>query len=835
MTATTRAQTPLARPAQGRPASMVAAGGLALLVLAAIVALAWVARRPPSPVSASAPDAAFSAERASVHLARIAGGGPTPIGSTGSDRVRDHVVQVLSDAGLAVEVHRGMGLRTFADTTVAGRVDNVVATLPGRDPTGQVVLVAHYDTTFGTPGAADDKAAVAAMLEAARALTSGPLLRNDVVMVLTDGEEPGLLGASSLIARGRLDPRDSVVLNWEATGNTGPSVLFETSQGNAALIGAFAASAPHPVGDAAMAALYEAGAQNTDFTVFRDAGFGGLNFALIDGIAAYHHPADTPEHLESSSLQHHGANMLGLTRGLGVVDLRGFNSGRDATFFTVFGMVVVYPMWLVWPLAVVAAAAVVGLAVLARRRRCTTVPGLLAGGAAALVPMVVAPLAALGLWQALVAVRPGYAALFMGDPYRPMLYRWALAALTVTVLLAWWLALRKRIGSQNLAIAALAWLAALGVVAAALLPALSYYGSVPATFAAAGAVTALMISERWPRWAVVALTVGAAPGAVVLVVGGGAVLGVLGVANGAAAVWFLVLAGFVVLPLLELAIPPTARVAVTRRPGVLSPIVAGAMTLALVAAGLAVDRFDADHPHQTHLLYLLDADTRTARWVTHDRAPHAWVAAHTTTAVRDEPFARGEPPVPLPYGTTPTWTGPAEVLPLPAPHARLLDHRTTGDRTVMTVHVASRRHGDVLTVHVDRPVERATIVAEGHPPVSSTPTYPANTERRAWPYELRFYDPPADGVTVTLELRRPGMPQIRVGDATVGLARVRGFRPRPAAVGRSPDHSSDLVVISRTLGVRSASRHQRPRRQPAAPGIVDHLDVPPPVARLELS
>lgn len=57
-------------------------------------------------------------------------------------------------------------------------------------------------------------------------------------------------------------------------------MLFETSSGNSELIKEFAASAPSPIGDSALAALYEAGTQTTDFTVFHEAGFVGLNFAL---------------------------------------------------------------------------------------------------------------------------------------------------------------------------------------------------------------------------------------------------------------------------------------------------------------------------------------------------------------------------------------------------------------------------------------------------------------------------------------------------------------------------------------------------------------------------
>jgi hypothetical protein len=96
-------------------------------------------------------------------------------------------------------------------------------------------------------------------------------MRNDVVMIFTDGEEAGLLGASSFVAEHPLADRGGVVLNWEATGNAGVGVVWNLV-GNAELIKELAVSAPYPVGDSALAALYRAGMQNSDFTVFRDAG-----------------------------------------------------------------------------------------------------------------------------------------------------------------------------------------------------------------------------------------------------------------------------------------------------------------------------------------------------------------------------------------------------------------------------------------------------------------------------------------------------------------------------------------------------------------------------------
>jgi hypothetical protein len=113
---------------------------IALLALAAIVALGWALQQPRAPVPASAPAQIFSAERAYADLQRIAGPEPTPIGSVGSGAIRDHLVAALSAAGFNVEVQTGVGSQTFESTTVAGRVDNVVAQLGGAGLHWVVVL-----------------------------------------------------------------------------------------------------------------------------------------------------------------------------------------------------------------------------------------------------------------------------------------------------------------------------------------------------------------------------------------------------------------------------------------------------------------------------------------------------------------------------------------------------------------------------------------------------------------------------------------------------------------------------------------------------------------------
>jgi hypothetical protein len=777
---TVPARSPGPRRPRGTSASRLP-GVVALLVVIGLTASSWTMSRPPRSLPATADAGTFSAERALEHLRVITPDHPTPIGSPASDDVRDYLAAQLRALGLEVDVQAALGAFTDGHQTAAGRVENVVATLLGTDPTGRVLLAAHYDTTFGSPGAADDKAAVAAVLETVRALSSGEAPRNDVVVLLTDGEEPGMLGAAAYADA--LPAADTdVVLNWEATGNAGPSVLFEATPGNAGLVGAFARWAPRPVGDSAMVALYEDSDQHTDLTVLQDAGYRGLNFALIEGTAFYHHSRDTVANLDPASVQHHGATMLALARGLAAEDLSRLASDGDRTFFTAFGLALTYPEHLVLPLAGLAAVLVLLLAVAARRRRTTTVPRLLVGIGAALAPVVVAGAVAVGFWEVLTTLRPGYGAMFTGEPFRPVSYRWALLALILAVTLAGYLVLNRRVGAVALQFGALFWLAVLGLVAVGVAPGASFYGAVPAAAAALAGLLALLVPAGW--WRAAVLAAGAVPGTVLLVTGGLAVLGVMGLAAGYSAAVPLAMAAWLVLPLLDLGSPGRPRG---------SPrwaLVPAAVVVVLTAVGLGVDRFDPAHPEAAHLSYVQVADAGSGTWVSTDASPHPWTARHASDA------AGGAATPPLPYRTRARWTGPAPAAGLPAPEVSVLEVRPDGPAaTVAQLQVRSARDAEVLVLHVDRPVEEVTVRAHGHPPVTAAPT-DQDGESGDWPYELRFYDPPADGVQLTLRIPTAGdRPSVYVSDYSVGLGAVPGAVPRPPGLDRSASHSADLVVV----------------------------------------
>src|ERR671921_1654928 len=341
-------------------------GVVVALVLGALAAVSLLALEPPDPLPASAPSSEFSAERAFSHVEQIAER-PHPVGSAANTEVRDYLIKQLENLGLQPTVQQATSARTKEGIASIARVHNIHARIPGSSPTGHVVLVAHYDSVPRGPGAADDGAGVAAILEIARAITSGSPPRNDIDIVFTDAEEPWLLGAQAFVREGRLDPRRSVVLNLEARGTSGPALMFQSSPDNASVIPALA-SAQRPI---AGSGLWEACSQlltgDTDFSVFRNAGFAGMNFAFMEGSARYHTPEDSPDNLDHASLQDIGSTVPAATRHFADQDL-GAPRGGSLTYFTMLGEVIYYPQQLAVSLAVLAAVVFAATLLYARRR-----------------------------------------------------------------------------------------------------------------------------------------------------------------------------------------------------------------------------------------------------------------------------------------------------------------------------------------------------------------------------------------------------------------------------------------------------------------------------------
>ncbi len=224
-----------------------------------------------------------------------------------NDVVRGRIVDQLTRLGYQPDVQTGFACDEFG---TCGTVKNVLARLPGTQPGQAVLLAAHYDSVPAGPGASDDGAGVATVLEIARALKAMPQTRNSIILMIDDGEEAGLLGAHAFVDGHPWAKEVGAAVNIEARGSSGPSLMFETGSANEWVVRLFARSVKHPATSSIFYTIYKTLPNDTDFTVFKAAGYQGLNFAYLSNVVHYHTPLDSFENANAASLQHHGDNAL---------------------------------------------------------------------------------------------------------------------------------------------------------------------------------------------------------------------------------------------------------------------------------------------------------------------------------------------------------------------------------------------------------------------------------------------------------------------------------------------------------------------------------------------
>ncbi len=358
------------------------------VTLAAALSLTFVALRPPSPVPADAPASAFSAQRAFSDVVAMAKS-PHPVGSPANAQVRDFLLARMTALGLAPEVQPAFALRKVARAQqplfVGGQVENIVGVLPGRDRTAPaLVIMAHYDSVANSPGAGDDAAGVAAALELARILRLQGTPARDVIFLITDGEEAGLLGADAAFTQTPLARRAGFLINMEARGGGGLAQMFQTGAQNAGTVEVLRQNASQPSASSLAVLIYSAMPNDTDFTVSRAAGVDGLNFAFIGRQFDYHAASSTPAALQLGSLQHMGDQVTAATRALAYAP-RLPERGPDQVFSHVFGdLIIAYPPLVGW-LVLAACAGLLALAVRnARRLGVLDAPGVARGVGAAI-------------------------------------------------------------------------------------------------------------------------------------------------------------------------------------------------------------------------------------------------------------------------------------------------------------------------------------------------------------------------------------------------------------------------------------------------------------------
>ncbi|NGX15857.1 M28 family peptidase [Wenzhouxiangella sp. XN24] len=738
-------------------------GVLVLLVLTGgvVFSLAWPPAVPPPVVPASAPETEFSASRARLHLEAFAVV-PRPVGSAAHRATRDYLVQALQEIGLEPRLQETTALRRSGNALRAARVTNVMALIPGRASSGAVVLLAHYDSVPVAPGVGDAGNGLAAILETARALQASPAMRNDVIVLFTDAEEVGLLGADAYVSQHPWAAETGIVLNAEGRGHAGEVHMFRTTPNNGGMIRVLGEAAPWPVATSLAGELFRLMPNDTDLSVFQAAGHAGMDFANVLALTHYHTPLDNLANADPRTLQHHGSYLLSLARGFGDTDF-GQLAAPDRVYFSapVIGLLH-YP--LSWALALAALAALLALAAIGGAARLGLVQwrGMGLGVLHLAAVLLLLPLLAMTAWGVLSRWIPELAWVPHGSPYdsgRYLLGMLLLAGALYLLSLRW---LRRRLWPAEVLAANLVVWAALALVTAWHLPGASDVFLWPLLFALAGLAFWRPDLPRGQGVRALAVAILALP--VVLIVPP--------LARGVELTLTLdMIAAPVVLTVLSLGLLALPLAVIGRGLGAVLPALLAAGGVLVLGLSIHGAGFDAERPRPNSMHYVAHPERDAALWYSRDPALDEW-----TSRILGADAVRAEMPdwFPEALGTNPAWQRSAPLVDTEGPRIEVLSDEPTdaGRRLRFRLVAPAGNHSTVLEWPAGRGI--AGLRVDGQPDPSESG---AEEPRR-----LLFFALPPGGVEIELEVADPKPLRLDIRANLPGLPRLDGAAPpsRPA-------------------------------------------------------
>jgi hypothetical protein len=760
---------------------------LTLAVLLALAAFTHWADRPPAPQPASAPGDVFSAQRAASVLKELVGtGAPHPLASAADATIRAQLVRHLNELGIATELQEGWA----CDTSLAcGRVVNIIGRIEGTEPaSASVLLAAHYDSVPAGPGAGDDGVGVASILEIARILKQQPARRHPIILLIDEGEEAGLLGARLFVAERPEAHAIKAAVNLDARGDTGPSLMFETGQATNWSLRMFADVVARPMSNSIYYFVYKLLPNDTDFTVFKDAGYEGFNFALIGDVERYHTPQDRFENLELGSLQHQGQNALSVVQALAMADLAS-RPTAGAVFFDVFSRTLWHwpASWSPW-LGLALTAALVYALIAIKRRVGVSVPSIAYALAALLLGWAGAVISCAVL---LTIVRAG------GGVPSASAYSWAAfpqgmhaACIALALLAPAWAAkmFRRRIDAWSLWLAYLKLQAALALVCALRFPELSYLFFSPAL---AGLIAALLTigllrlgppRAQFPRLNAALPVVGAAltfiPILLLLYPGLGA------------DAWpaITALAGLAALGLAPLLLQAPARDCRIYLWASAVVVVAGCgMTLLM-------PEYSSRMPQRTLLWYLLDADAGKAAWLLQpdSKSLPPQLALHGMSEPQQAALPAGTIAGPV--------SAPAPQLDYPAPLLQVRSVENQSNTVLYHLHLSSARNAPEIELAVAEDRSMGATLDLG-PDQKLPARFWRSADGSRW---LQLIGVPPEGIDLTLKTSNATDLALTILDRSYGVPAAGAAlrNRRPALTTASQD--GDLTIVYRSVRLSAA-------------------------------
>ncbi len=744
----------------------------ALALYALVIGLTVLRAQPSAPKPADAPADEFSGVRAKAILQRLVGNGvPHPVGSAADAAVRDKIVAQLTQLGYQPRVQEDF---VCDDDGGCGDVKNIVARLDGQETGPAVMVAAHYDSVPAGPGASDDGAGIVSELETARALKASAPLRHPVIFLMDEGEEAGLFGAVAFVQDDPWAKDVRAVVNMDNRGTSGSSTMFETGSANEWVMRIYAKSVHHPNTDSLSYTVYKTLPNDTDFTVFKHAGYQGLNFAFLEDVAHYHTPLDNVANASVSSIQSEGGSGFAAVRALADSDLNP-GAASDAVYADLFGWKTIWwpARWTVGFAGLALALLILEIVILVRRGEMS-MKGFLLGFVS--WPLILIAAAILGIiLQWFLGFAGGAPSNWVAHPTPLLFAAWALgfgAVALVAVLLG------RAAGFWGMWSGTWIWWGIVALVLGATLPGLSFI-FVTAVLAVGILGLAIVFARGGGGPVVIAAVI---PAAVAAMVGIYAIWFLYAALGGAFLTGITVCVALIAVPLAPLA----GAVSAGKRWRFLA--VAFVVAVVATAAALIVPPFSTTSPEALDLQYQQNADNGKTEWLAYSASGRLPLSLRSVAQ-----FTKAQESV-YPWGTSKPLAADAPALSFPAPALTVEHVLSSQGKASYDVLLKSPRGAPVILLAFapDVTPEAVSLAGRAVPELSS--------RFLQYTHGWRIYrcvDTPPDGVEMKFTLSGTNPVSAFLMDESYGLP-PQGMSlssARPATT--IPIQDGDATVVTR--------------------------------------
>lgn len=739
---------------------------------------AIVLTSPPKVNSKDSNSNEFSAERAFEHIKYIAQN-PHMTGSAEHDVVCSYIVNELERIGLEVDIQN----TTIADENgyyLYANVTNIVGKIRGKNSSKALLIAGHYDTQPYTPGAADDGLAVGSMLEAAEILKNHCTLENDIIFLFTDAEEIGLLGAEAFVREHPWMKDVGLVLNLEARGNRGPVLAFEVSQDNGWLIREFVKSADRPFAASMMYEVYKMLPNNTDFTIFKNNGVSGINFALVKGFANYHSPTDTPQNLSLKSLQHMGNYVMSLAKHFGNIPLYE-TKGKDLVYFNIIGhKMIYYPAGLNFWLLSIVLALLIFFFLLGFLRKQLTLGKLALSFFVNILTIALVLGAVWGINYLVKSAYPHYNVFYSSNFYNVEFYFLAFSAITISIFLLIFSYFLRKVNVFNVIASVFVLFTIISIGLLLKVPTASYILLIPLLSAFISLNTILFFNidkEKKPIIYFAILIIGLSPTVLILSPYIDLLFDAFGLDLPIASVVFLSILLFFILPLINEAI--------MRFKHSLYLTFFGIAILFLIIAH-SKSQPTVNHPLQSNVVYAMNNDLGKAFWL-------SW--NHETDKWNDQFFEDSRVEDASEFYPWRKWLmlkADADTMQFERPQIQILEESKAENIRIIEFKIKSNLQPTVLDLVISNNFEILSFSLDGIQSNLANNTY----RERIGYYYFRIFNPHSVGHDIKLEYKGDSILPVRVFERLLGLPNFDYIKPMPLDVIQAPGFESSVTLVA---------------------------------------